>query len=67
MGYSFDEGIRNGKLVDSIFDEVKKESEYGARPILREIQRQLEDKLTDFLLDNNVKKGYVFKYEDIYG
>ena len=66
MGYSFDETIKNGKLVDSIFDEVKKESEYGARPILREIQRQLEDKLTDFLLDNNVKKGYVFKYEDIY-
>jgi len=66
MGYDFDDSIKKGKLVDSIFNEVKKESEYGARPILREIQRQLEDKLTDFLLDNNVKKGYTFTYTDIY-
>lgn len=66
MGYAFDDSIKNGKLVENIFEEVKKESEYGARPILREIQRQLEDKLTDFLLDNNVKKGYTFTYNDIY-
>ena len=66
LGFDLDETITDGKLIDNIFNEVRKQSEYGARPILREIQRQLEDKLTDFLLDNNVGKGYVFKYSDIY-
>lgn len=66
MGFFFDDTIKNGELVESIFREVKKESEYGARPIIREIQRQLEDKLTDFLLDNHVGKGYIFKLSDIY-
>jgi ATP-dependent Clp protease ATP-binding subunit ClpA len=66
LGFDLDETITDGKLIDNIFNEVRKQSEYGARPILREIQRQLEDKLTDFLLDNNVGKGYVFQYSDIY-
>lgn len=66
LGYDMDESITNGKLIDSIFDKVKKESEYGARPILREIQLQLEDKLTDYIIDNSVDSGFVFKYEDIY-
>ena len=66
LGYDMDESITNGKLIDSIFDKVKKESEYGARPILREIQLQLEDKLTDYIIDNSVDSGFVFKYEDIH-
>ena len=66
IGYGLDEDIYQGKLVDSIFDKVKEESEYGARPILREIQFQLEDKLTDYIIDNEVKPGFVFKYNDIY-
>ena len=41
--------ITQGKLIDNIFQEVIKEREYGARPVLREIQRQLEDKLTDYI------------------
>lgn len=66
LGYSFDESIKNGKLIDNIFDAVKKESGYGARPIMRELQKQLEDKLTDYLIEHNVDKGYKFKYSDIY-
>lgn len=66
LGYGFDESIRSGRLVDSVFDAVKKESEYGARPIMRELQKQLEDKLTDYLIEHNVDKGYKFKYSDIY-
>lgn len=66
MGYKFDDSIKNGELVENIFNEVKKESEYGARPILRQIQRQLEDKLTDYILEHNLKKGYIFGINDIY-
>ena len=37
----------------------------GARPIAREIQIQLEDKLTDFIINNDVKKGYTFTENDL--
>lgn len=66
LGYGFDKSIFEGELPKNIFKEVKKESEYGARPILRELRRQLEDKLTDYLLENTPKKGYKIKYSDIY-
>lgn len=66
IGYGMDEELCTGALVDSIFNAVKEDAEYGARPILREIQTQLEDKLTDYIIDKDVKPGFVFKYNDIY-
>ena len=66
IGYDMDDELCNGRLVDSIFNKIKEESEYGARPILREIQFQLEDKLTDYIIDNEIESGYVFTYNDIY-
>lgn len=66
LGYGMDDDLSNGKIIDSIFDKVKEESEYGARPILREIQVQLEDKLTDYIIDNNINPGFIFRYNDIY-
>jgi len=66
LGYHLDNEILTGKLIDSIFEKVKNESDYGARPILREIEFQLEDKLTDYIINNNVEKGFVFQYNDIY-
>lgn len=66
LGYKLDDSILDGKLVESVFEKVKCESEYGARPILREIEFQLEDKLTDYIINNDIEKGFVFKYNDIY-
>lgn len=66
LGYDMDDELMNGRLVDNIFNKVKEESEYGARPIIREIQKQLEDKLTDYIIDNNIQPGFIFKYSDIY-
>jgi ATP-dependent Clp protease ATP-binding subunit ClpA len=53
-------------IVRFIFDTIKDQSEYGARPIMRSIQDNIEDKLTDYILENDVNKGDVFKctYED---
>lgn len=65
LGYSFDESITDGKMCDDILAECIKEKEYGARPVLREIQRQLEDKVTDLILDGGVEKGHVFTYEEV--
>ena len=50
IGYTmvYDEGT-----VDYILDIVKEEKEYGARPIVRAIQDEIEDKITDLLLEND--------------
>lgn len=66
IGFGMDYELCNGRLIDSIFNKIKEESEYGARPILREIQFQLEDKLTDYIIDNEVEPGHIFSYNDIY-
>ena len=66
IGYGMEDGLCSGALVDSIFEAVKKDAEYGARPILREIQVQLEDKITDYIIDKDIKPGFVFKLNYIY-
>jgi ATP-dependent Clp protease ATP-binding subunit ClpC len=48
-------------VVDYVFNSIKDQSEYGARPIMRSIQENVEDKLTDYILENEVNKGDVFK------
>ena len=39
-------------VIDYIFTIIKKEKEYGARPITRAIQNEIENKITDLILDN---------------
>ena len=46
--------------VDYILNIVKEEKEYGARPIIRTIQDELEDKITDLLLENDYS-GHTFE------
>ena len=51
--------------TDSVIDELHsrtiKDKEYGARPIIRLIQNNIEDKLTDLLLSNEYNENYTFK------
>ena len=35
------------------FRMIKEQKEYGARPIVRAIQDEIEDKVTDLLLEND--------------
>jgi len=57
IGYTltYDEGT-----VDYILDIVKEQKEYGARPVVRAIQDEIEDKVTDLLLENDYN-GHVFE------
>lgn len=57
LGYdiSYDENT-----VDYILDIVKDQKEFGARPIKRAIQDDIEDKITDLLLEREYSSGYVF-------
>jgi ATP-dependent Clp protease ATP-binding subunit ClpC len=64
IGYDADDSLYVGKLFSTIKENVSKESEYGARPILREIRRQMEDRITDLIIDKHLGKGYIFTDED---
>ena len=51
----------NDDVINFIFEKIKDEKEFGARPIMRAIQDYVEDKITDTLLENNYEQGYKFK------
>ena len=63
LNINFDETIIN--YIHSLAIEQK---EYGARPIMRIIQDNIEDKVTGLLLENEYDNNYTFnvKYENEY-
>ena len=46
--------------VDHILNSIKDESEFGARPIIRAIESEYEDKITDLLLTNEYSESHTF-------
>ena len=57
IGYSVE---YDDSVIDYIFNVVKDEKEYGARPIMRAIQDTIEDKITDALLAMDYENGHTF-------
>ena len=57
IGYSVE---YDDSVVNYIFNIVKDEKEYGARPIMRAIQDTIEDKITDALLAMDYENGHTF-------
>ena len=53
--------IYTDDVVDHIHVEAVKEKEFGARPIIRLIQTNLEDKITELMLENEYEPNYTFK------
>ena len=47
-------------VVTCIHTEALKSKEFGARPIIRLIQTDIEDKITDLMLSNDYPPNYVF-------
>lgn len=48
-------------VVEYLLAIVKTEKEFGARPIMRAIQDEIEDKITDAILVNDYESGHKFK------
>lgn len=65
LGYNVDETITNTKLPQYLLERVKTMRQYGARPIVRELQKILEDSITDYIIDNNPTNGFVFSFSDL--
>lgn len=49
------------KTVEYIHNIIKDDKEYGARPIIRAIQDEIENKITDLIIDNDFTKGSTFE------
>lgn len=54
----------NEGAIDHIFNIIKNEDEYGARPIIRAVQNEIEDPLTDAILDNSYSKDISIEFND---
>lgn len=48
IGYDI---IYNESAIEHVYELIKDESDYGARPIIRAVQNEIEDPLTDSILD----------------
>lgn len=54
----------NESAVEHIFEIIKGESEYGARPIIRAVQNEIEDPLTDAILDGVCDNTIKIEFND---
>lgn len=63
VGYVFE--YEEEKTVDKIYVKVASQKNMGARPILREIQNEVEDKITNYLIENEIVEGNVINFNDI--
>lgn len=50
-------------VINHLYDLSLKEKEYGARPIIRIIQHNVEDNITSLMLENEYENNYTFKAE----
>lgn len=60
IGYIVGNEPYGDDLVDYLFDLVKEDKEYGARPIIRVIKNEVENKIIQKIIDEDIEKGYTF-------
>lgn len=52
-------------VVEYVYKQIENEKEYGARPILRTIQNDIENRITDLILENDYDKHtFIARYND---
>jgi ATP-dependent Clp protease ATP-binding subunit ClpC len=65
IGYYLDKSVTENEMVDLIYNNVRKESKYGARPVIREVQNNIIDTVTNLVIDNDYEQGHIFNYEEL--
>lgn len=65
LGFDVDETITETSLPELLFNRIQNMKQYGARPIVRELQKILEDSITDYIIDNNPNSGFVFSFHNL--
>lgn len=54
----------NQSAIEHILKEIGGESDYGARPIIRAVQNEIEDPLTDIILENECNEKMSISFDD---
>jgi ATP-dependent Clp protease ATP-binding subunit ClpC len=57
--YYLEENFIDSTLVDYIYSRIDS-NRYGARTIIRQIENDIEDKIMDYILTNNIDKKHIF-------
>lgn len=65
LGYHLSENILKTTMIDEVYNEILSKKEFGARPIVNEVQRKIEDNIVDYLIENEVEEGHTFTYEEL--
>lgn len=65
LGYHLAEDVKNTLMIDTIYESVLSKKEFGARPIVNEVQRKIEDQIVDYLIENEVEEGHTFTYKEL--
>lgn len=65
LNYYLSEDITKTIMIDELFNVIKEKKDYGARPIVNEVQRRIEDKIVDLLIENEIEEGHVFTYNEL--
>lgn len=65
-GYHLAENITKTLMIDDIYKTVTLKKEYGARPIVNEVQRRIEDAIVDHIIDNDLEEGHTFTYDELH-
>lgn len=60
IGYLVGDNAYDDDLVEYLYELVKDDREYGARPIIRVIKNEVENKLIQKIIDENLDKGHTF-------
>ena len=67
IGFTFsDDFVPNA--IEHIFTRYLEEnegSEFGARPIVRMVRNEIEDRITEYIIKNNPDTGHVFAFSEI--
>lgn len=61
IGYEI---VYDESAVEHILSQIKNETDYGARPIIRAVQNEIEDPLTDIILDGKCNNKLSITFED---
>ena len=65
IDYKLGETFLDDDCIAYLYNKVSDKPEYGARPVIYTIQREIEDKITDYIIENQPVKGFVFETSDI--
>lgn len=67
IGYFFNDSFLE-ESVEYIFDLNKKENkndDFGARFVVRLVRNELEDRIAELIIQNDLEKGYCFNFKEI--